>query len=83
MKNKTNRGDKARVDEISKRRTITNYNYYAKRLYKSFGGVQSRSGEIGKRASLINWLVDHNLAGSNFPTKIPSPAHKPQGVDDK
>jgi len=61
---------KNRVGGISKKFTQTLYYTNAKRLYKSFG-VQSRSGGIGRRASLISWLVYPNLAGSRFSDENP------------
>ena len=69
------RGDKARVGEISNLVSHILCMINAKRLFKSFG-VQSWGGEIGSHTGLISRRRIPRLAGSSFPTEIPSPAHK-------
>jgi len=70
-----------RVGETSKQFNLAKvlYNLYAKGLFKSFGSVQSRSGGTGRHTSLISWRPSQGSAGSNFQTKIPSPAHELPG----
>jgi len=75
IKNKEkNRGDKTRVGETGKLMSYVLYNGYVKSIFKSFG-VQSWGGETGRHTGLKSQRHVLCLAGSNFPTKIPSPAH--------
>lgn len=77
IKNKEkNRVDEARVSEIGKHTYMSKVLYCinAKRLFKSFG-VHSWGGGIGRHTDLMSQKPVKGFAGSNFPTKIPSPAH--------
>ena len=62
-------------DGTSIHKSLANLCYkYDKRLYKSFGDVQSWVGGISIHAGLIN-RKSSDFVGSKFLTKFPHPAH--------
>lgn len=74
-KKQKNRGDKSRVSGIGK--LMSNVLFYkdAKRIFKSFGGMLSWDGGIGRRTGLINQRREQRLAGSNLAlSEIPVPS---------